>query len=324
MLATDRQADAPTLDAAEPRHGTLRVAVVMNVGSGSVGNDTSQRIIELFARAGVEAQLVPTPANDLAAAARAAIASPTVGAVIAAGGDGTISAVAGVLAGGPVPLGVLPVGTLNHFAKDINLPTDLAAAVEANARALREGRVASVDVGRVNGRTFINNSSIGFYPRVVRRRNKLRERLFRNKWVATLFALYTSVRRYPELDVSLRLGTGESAAVVHRCTPFVFVGNNRYALHLFALGGRTRLDAGELSVYVAHRPGRFGTVKLILLALFRRLKQARDFNAFLLKEVVVDTPKRRLPVALDGEVVYLRPPLKYEVVPGCLKVLAPG
>lgn len=320
MRATDCQAHASTPDADKPHQGTLRVAVVVNVGSGSVEDDTSCRIVELFARAGVEAQLVPILANDLVAAARSAVESPTVAAVIAAGGDGTVSAVAGVLAGGPVPLGVLPVGTLNHFAKDLGLPMDLAAAVESNARALREGRVACVDVGRVNGRAFVNNSSIGFYPRVVRRRDRLRARLFRNKWVALLYALYTSLRRYPEVDVSLELpGAPEP---LHRRTPFVFVGNNRYALHLFALGGRTRLDAGELCVYLAHRPGRFGTLKLLLLALFRRLKQARDFNAFLLKEVVVGTPKRRLAVALDGEVVYLRPPLKYEMVPGCLKVLA--
>ena len=219
-------------------------------------------------------------------------------------------------------MGVLPVGTLNHFAKDLGLPMDLATAVDTNARALRDGRVACVDVGRVNGRVFVNNSSIGFYPRVVRRRDKLRERLFRNKWVAMLFALYTSLRRYPELDVSLELGA-EPPHVVHRRTPFVFVGNNRYALHLFALGGRTRLDAGELCVYMAQHPGRFGTLKLVLLALFRRLKQARDFDELLLGQAVVNTPKRRLAVALDGEIVYLRPPLRYEVLPGSLKVLAP-
>src|SRR5437660_1369853 len=132
MIATD-PSDAPTLDTAKPRAGMLRVAVIVNAGSGSVAGDTARRVVELFARSGVEAQLVPVEANDLVASARAAAGSPTVAAVIAAGGDGTVSAVAGVLAGGPVPMGVLPVGTFNHFAKDLGVPMDLATAVDTNA-----------------------------------------------------------------------------------------------------------------------------------------------------------------------------------------------
>jgi diacylglycerol kinase family enzyme len=277
----------------------------------------------MFARWGIAAEVFPVHHGDVAASVRDAIRSRP-DALIAAGGDGTINAIASALRDNDVPLGILPVGTLNHFAKDLGVPSRLPDAIAANATALIENRFALLDVGAVNGRVFVNNSSIGFYPRVIRRRDRLRSRLVLSKWLAMFYAVLQSIRRYPEFDVTLDLEShGEPLETVDRRTPFVFVGNNRYALHLFALGGRKRLDRGELCVYVAHRPGRFGTIKLLILALFRRLKQAQDFNAYVLPRVVVNTPKRRIAVAIDGEVHYLHPPLRYEIRPRCLKILAP-
>src|SRR5204863_384633 len=102
-------------------------------------------------------------------------------------------------------------------------------------------------------------------------------------------------RRYPQVDVLLQVPGGQT---VRRVSPFVFVGNNRYALHLIAMGTRLHLDRGELCAYVAHRPGRFGLLRLLVLALFRRLKQAKDFDSFALPELTVNTAKRRLAVSI--------------------------
>lgn len=308
---------------ADPDRSTRipRAAVVMNHEAGSVSHETAAEIGGMFARFGVAVEVFPVRHGDVATSVHEAINSKPE-AVIVAGGDGTINATAAILCEAGLPLGVLPVGTLNHFAKDIGLPTKLPNAIAANANALIENRVAHVDVGFVNGCVFVNNSSIGFYPRTIRRRDRLRARLVLSKWLAMLYAVLQSIRRYPEFDVTLQFET-PSQELLHRRTPFVFVGNNRYALHLFALGGRKRLDGGELCVYVTHRPGRFGTIKLLFLALFRRLKQAKDFNAYSLPNVTVTTPKRRVAVAVDGEVHYLQPPLRYEIRPKCLKVLSP-
>ena len=155
--------------------------------------------------------------------------------VVAGGGDGTISTVAALLAGTDKALAVLPLGTLNHFAKDLGLPLELEAA----ARVAATGRVVRVDVGEVNGRVFINNSSIGLYPRLVRRRQQQQDRLGRGKWAAFLFAGLSVLRRYPFLDVRLEA----DGRTFSRRTPFVFVGNNDYLMDGLQIGARARLDA---------------------------------------------------------------------------------
>jgi diacylglycerol kinase family enzyme len=237
-------------------------------------------------------------------------------AVVAGGGDGTVSSVAGALAGTGRPLGVLPLGTLNHFAKDLRIPLGLEEA----ARNVCEGREASVDVGEVNGQVFVNNSSLGLYPRIVRRREKLQEREGSGKWSAFVRAGLAVLRRYPFLYVRL---SADGREIVRR-TPFVFVGNNEYEVEGTRIGARSRLDGGRLSLYVAHRTGRLGLLRLALSALLGRLRQAHDFDALCAQEIWVETRRpKRIPVATDGEVTVMTTPLHYRVRPGALKVIVP-
>lgn len=297
----------------------MRVIVLLNAKAGSVlsseSEDAAIRLREGFQAEGVEAEVRPTLGPDLTTAAqRAAKERPD--AVVAAGGDGTVSGVAGGLVGGDIPLGIIPLGTLNHFAKDLSLPIDSESAIEV----IRTGHVREVDVGEVNGRVFINNSSIGIYPEVVRDRDAQRTRLGRRKWTAMFFATIATLRRFPVVRVRLDVGD----RTVHRTTPFVFVGNNEYEMSLFNVGGRQCLDKGQLSLYTAHRTGRFGVFILALRALIGRLDQAKDFEAACLPEVWIETGKRRLHVAADGEVVMMQPPLHYVVRPKALRVIAPA
>jgi diacylglycerol kinase family enzyme len=183
--------------------------------------------------------------SQLDAAARRSLATRP-DAIVAGGGDGTLSTVAGVLAGSGIPLGVLPLGTFNHFAKDVGIPLDLAAAVETVCR----GRVTSVDVGRVNGRVFLNNSSLGLYPQVVRKRDQLRQRLRRGKWPAFVWAALLVLRRFPFLKVEINV----DGKILQRRTPLVFIGNNSYELNGLNLGARKCLDAGHLSIHIINRP----------------------------------------------------------------------
>ena len=186
----------------------MRVVVLLNAGAGPDGRGTDPAAVaEAFAAAGVEADLRPTPGPELVAAARAA-AAEGFDCVVAAGGDGTVSTVASALAGTGATMGVLPAGTLNHFAKDLALPQGVADA----ARVIAAGRARAVDAAEVNGRTFVNNASIGLYPHIVSKRDRQRERLGRNKWLAMLLAAVAVFRRYPVVNVVLDTGERDTAA----------------------------------------------------------------------------------------------------------------
>ncbi|HEY0003953.1 MAG TPA: diacylglycerol kinase family protein [Pyrinomonadaceae bacterium] len=235
--------------------------------------------------------------------------------IVAGGGDGTISAVASLLVGTNRTLGVLPLGTLNHFAKDMNIPLDLEEAV----RVSLEGQAVHVDVGEVNGRIFLNNSSLGLYPSIVREREKLQERLGHGKWPAFIWASLTVLRRFPFLSV--RLSTEEQE--LFRRTPFVFIGNNEYQMEGLNLGARSCIDKGQLSLYVAHRTGRLGLLRFAFRALFGGLLDEKDFDSLCTEEVWIETRRSRLRVATDGEVAIMNTPLHYRVLPGALRVLVP-
>lgn len=300
----------------------MKVAVILNRDSGTVAAIGPERLRDqaaaAFAAAGVVAPIQLCPAAAIGPAAAAAIAGAAadgLDALVIGGGDGTIGGVAGRLAGGDLPLGVLPVGTRNHFARDLGLPLDLAAAV----RVIAAGRVRRVDVGEVNGRVFVNNSSIGFYPQVVAARDLQRRRFGRRKWLATLIAALRLLRRLPRHRLVVRAGTQ-----VHRHrTVCAFVGNNRYELDLLSLGARPALDRGELCLYLLLPETRLALLLLALQALVGLSADAAELESFLVPRLAIGSRRRKLHVALDGEVCVLRPPLLYRTRPAALPVLAP-
>lgn len=291
------------------------VTVLLNVGGGHAGQPaTDAAIAARFAAAGIEATMVLlSPGQDVTETARAASARTPI--VIAAGGDGTVSGVAAALAGTSTVLGVLPVGTLNHFAKDLRIPIDLDAAVATIAG----GRVASIDVGAVNDHVFVNNSSIGIYPSVVEVREQLRQ-AGHGKWVAMAIATLRVLRHYRGVRVRL---TANGRQAVWR-TPFVFVGNNEYTIEGLRVGGRARLDAGRLFAYVAPRLRAHQLPMLFIRAWLGRGGTAEAFEIESALELWVDTLRpRRVRVALDGEVLTMTTPLHYRIRPGALRVLLP-
>lgn len=234
--------------------------------------------------------------------------------VVAGGGDGTISAVAAALAGSDVPLGVLPLGTLNHFAKDLEIPLALGEAM-AN---IFEGAPLRVDVGEVNGRVFINNSGIGLYPQIVQSREAIQKHGY-PKWLALARAAIRKLRAYSMVRVSLTTRDGRK---LDRFTPFLFIGNNRFEISGLRAGTRKRLDAGHLWVCLAPEAGRLELAALATLALFGRLRE-RDLVAFEAMEVEVATRRKRQHVSLDGEVCLLETPLEYRARPRALLVIVP-
>ena len=234
--------------------------------------------------------------------------------VVAAGGDGTVNTVASEVVASDKTLGVVPLGTLNHFARDLGIPMDLEAA----AHTIVAGHTTKVDVAEVNDRVFLNNSSLGLYPMIVRERVK-HERLGFQKWPAFVWATIQALRRYPFLDVRLRV-EGE---LVDRTTPFVFIGNNEYEMESLNIGLRDRLDRGVLSVYITERVGRLRLLGLAVRALVGRLRDDKDFLALRSNEVKILTPHKRLRVAFDGEIEVMTPPLQYRIRQRALRVIVP-
>ncbi len=235
--------------------------------------------------------------------------------IVAGGGDGTVGSIASVLAGSGAVLGVLPLGTFNHFAKDLGIPVDLEAAVQT----LATGVVTEVDVGQVNKRTFINNSSLGLYAAIVRHRER-KQGEGQSKRMAALSALVKALEEYRLFTVNVVV----SGQQIIRETPIVFVGNNHYTMAGLEAGSRSRLDAGHLSLVIPHSRGRLGLFWFSLIALLGREHRAGDLDIILAKDFRIESAHRRLEITLDGEVEHMDVPLHYHILPKALRVIAPA
>ena len=299
-------------------HARKRVTVIANgtAGQGGCAEGWPEEVSRHCAALGLDAQVVLVQGGQGIEDAVDAAVKTQPAIVVAAGGDGTVSAVASRLAGTGMRMGVLPMGTLNHFAKDLRIPLDLEGAVNV----LASGRELAVDVGEVNGRIFVNNSSLGLYPDIVRDRDLQRRRLGRSKWPALFTASLHALRRYPVLTFRIEI---DGQSIVRR-SAFAFIGNNEYQMEGFNIGEREGLTDGKLSLYVSQRVGRFGLVRLAFRALVGRLKQASDFDVVTAASLVVDTRLARMRVATDGEITWMDTPLKYRVRPADLRVMVPA
>jgi diacylglycerol kinase family enzyme len=300
----------------------IRVAVLLNNAAGNIvcrdGRTLSETVAAAFTRHGITARLDFLSGGELKAGARRALRqaeNKQIDALVVGGGDGSIASVASVFAGSDVPVGILPLGTLNHFARDLGIPLALEQAVALIAA----GQVQSVDLGEVNGKIFVNNSSIGIYPYLVLDRQRLQERRGMRKWTAMAFAILRTLRYFPMRRLRIHAG---GLAEPYR-SPCVFVGNNEYCLIGRGAGKRERLNAGELCVYVAQRQSRLALFWLACRSLLGFLDQSRDLRAVKVPDLEISSRTSRLLVALDGEVTILHPPLRYRARPNALRVFAP-
>lgn len=293
---------------------TVRVALAANAGSGNGPGVSRSDILRALDSVGIATDSILVPPERFAEAVRDVASGYD--AVVAAGGDGTVSAVAQGLVGLDTRLAVLPLGTLNHFARDLGIPLGLTEA----ARVVATGEVRAVDVVEVNGQVVVNNSSIGGYPIAVALRDDIRARTGTGKWRAMSLAAARVFARFPVVDVDLTID-GET---MHVETPCLFVGNNSYAVDGLSLGERARLDGGVLCVCTVDDRSRRRWVLLALRALVGRASGDPSVTIVTARRVRVDTGVGEIPVSVDGESLVLRQPLDYRVRPGALKVLVPG
>ena len=289
------------------------MTVIFNQGSGQ--QKGHEPILELLRKCEVDAHLVPTTgANVCKDAAKAAQSDDDL--IVAAGGDGTISAVCAALVGTNKTLGVIPSGTFNFFARKLKIPLDQEEAI----RVLANGRTTKVNVGEVNGKVFINNSSIGLYPAALREREQAYRKFGRSRLIAYVAGAVALMRQRSNV-MRLRMSAdGDERALKSQ---FVFVCNNQDQLDFYKIRGGDCVANGSLAVYTAPPLGPMQMAKLAVHMLARRLDKAEDYEAQCARNLWVDTRRSKVEVALDGERMVLATPLHFRMHTAALNVKVP-
>ena len=295
----------------------MKIRVIVNRGGGTLRSYEPRQVeARIRALVGADADVRMADPDGIAAAFAEAAASEEVDAVVAGGGDGTVSSAANQLAGSGRALGILPLGTLNHFARDAGIPL----ALDEAAAVIAAGHVRKVDLGDVNGHLFANNSAVGLYPRIVRSRDEQRQRLGRSKRLALLLASLHALRRFSRHRLTISI-SGLEAPVE---TPLLFVGNNRYETSLLTLGRRAALHRGELCLYAPLVRTRLQFLGLGLRAIFGLTKQRDFISLHGVSEATVHSGCASLNVSADGEALLMETPLRYRIRPGALKLIVPA
>jgi diacylglycerol kinase family enzyme len=292
-----------------------RVDVIINVRSGTPGKEAAaDRVSEYLSSRGIAArvELIRAPEDLPAAVTRAAAGDAEI--IVAGGGDGTIATVAAGVLDTPKILGVLPLGTFNYFAQRIHVPLDLDAALEVIATATTP---KTMSVGEVNGRVFLNNSSIGLYPAVLKQRETTYRRIGRSQAAAYLSVAFVLIQ--PPGFLKLQL-TADGTPLVRR-TPLLFVGVNPHQMASFGIAGYECLDNGRLAMYITRPLSAPRLWRLALRGFFRGLYGASELEVLCAREVQVTLRRKRVRVAMDGEVARLHSPLRYRLRVNALRVL---
>ena len=294
-----------------------RICVISNKGSGRSSRE-ADAVDAAMAVLGDRAMLWRVEGRDLDDAGAQAVAEGF-GAIVAAGGDGTIMSVAGAVAGAAQGagrrFGVVPLGTFNYFARGLGIPEDPAGA----AQVILDGHARPVSLGEVNGRLFLNNVSLGVYPAILRNREEVYRRWGRRRIAAHWSVAKTVLSLGRPLYLSLTTD-GEASRVV---TPLLFVARSAFQLEHFGLDGADCVAAGRMAVFVAPDTGRAGLFATAFRLVRGSTQAGRDFALACADEVTIAARSRHLTVACDGEKMRMRTPLRLRIHPDALEVFAP-
>jgi diacylglycerol kinase family enzyme len=293
----------------------MKIAVIINSSAGPSSANESLKIEKSFRQKNVNIKMFEAEGDNISEIVSSALKSDA-DVIVAAGGDGTINSVINSITDKDIPFGIIPIGTLNHLAKDADIPIGINEAAEV----IIHKNIKMTDLAEVNGHYFVNNSSVGIYPKIVLQRENDMERLGYGKWFSMLRAVINVFWNYRILN--LRIVSDETRTEIK--TPFIFIGNNKYFFDLFNFGKRKEINNGVLSLYYPKTTGRWSMLRFALLALFNRINQEKDFVNTYTREIQIHSKKRKLHVSVDGEVISLTPPLEYRIHKGKLKLIVPG
>lgn len=313
---------ASTVDNA-PWSRTAPLFIVLNGGSGHVdAQDRVATVKRVLQDAGRPHELleVNDPRKLSEAIAHAIdLARQNHGAVVAAGGDGTINAVVQQVLPTGLPLGILPQGTFNYFGRNHGISSD----IEEATRSLLSARIQPVQVGLVNEQAFIVNASMGLYPTLLQDREAFKQRFGRSRVVALFASLATMLRDHRDWVIKLTLDDSTHTIV----TPTLFVGNNELQMAQIGIPEAPALQEGQLVAIAVKPVGKLAMLGLLLRGALGQLGDADKVSSFAFTELTV-TPRRphrprRLKIATDGEIIWMDTPLHFRPAPRPLSLLVP-
>jgi diacylglycerol kinase family enzyme len=295
---------------------TSTAHVIMNQHSGADDKAVLTTEIETaFAAHGWQVEFVLADRRDLRSRTQQTVAQAP-GAIVVAGGDGTINTVASACVEAKRPLGLVPAGTFNYVARNLGVPTEVSEAVAV----IVNGWVREVDIGEINGRIFLNNAGIGLYAQMLERREQDKRRFGRSRMIAFFSGMRCLLSLHPLYAVEV-LADGQTAR--HQTTT-LFFGCNALQLGDFNVTAAECLRHQKLAVLLLKLHSRWEASVAACAALLGRLDEAYTTEAFCASSIRVQTGRRALKVAIDGEIVLLRSPLDVRLRPGALQVFAPA
>lgn len=297
--------------------------IVLNSGSGrNDADETSTIVREVLEGAGRRVEILKVgEATELANIARNAVdlAKAQGGVVVAAGGDGTINAVAQAVLGQGCPFGVLPQGTFNYFGRTHGISQDTAEA----ARALLDATISPVQVGMLNERLFLVNASLGLYPQLLEDRETYKQQYGRSRLVALWSGIVTVMRSHRRLSIDME----QDGKTTTLRTPTLFVGNNALQLRRVGIEQSDDVRAGRLVAIALRDMSGLAMLGLLMRGALGKLGGADDVIDFSFTKLVVKPrahhKSRRFKVATDGEIVWMEAPLVFQVAPERLPLLMP-
>jgi diacylglycerol kinase family enzyme len=304
----------------------MRVLVILNAKAGTIVSaaekDQATTIRDRFAAHGIDAEVRDVPGDQLAAVTREARDSGRFDLIIAGGGDGTLNTIAAALIGGSVPFGVLPLGTFNHLAKELQIPLELEAAVDA----LAAGRDVPFNIGEVNGRVFLLFAAIGLYSDMVKHRDAQRKTLGRPKMFAGAIALVRMLFRWPLMRVHVaHVEPSGVQAPAFRLTSVVYVSLSEYQMNALGMQDVPADPRGALNVLVLRHIHRRGLLWQTLKGLFGRLTTGKDLELLRVDAIELKPGgKKSVRVGYDGEVQSMSTPLKFRLIRDGLRMRVPS
>lgn len=297
----------------------MHIVAILNRDGGTLRtmdiDALRDQAVEIFAQHGHELDCRIVDGKAVEAELRKVAETDGVDVMLAAGGDGTVSSAAGIAFATGMPLAVLPAGTMNLFARTLQLPLDLTAAMEAIAA----GEIGTVDIATANDRAFVHQFGVGVHARLVRIRERMGYRSRIGKMLASLRAVVSAAVRPPDFEAEIQTGHGRE----RRRVSGIAVSNN--PLGEGHIPHADRLDAGVLGVYLAAPMSTWALIRLAVDVLLGKWRASPAVTEQEVEQVTLSFPRRKhnAHAVIDGELIRLAPRVVLKLHPGALKVLLP-
>ena len=237
------------------------------------------------------------------------------GVIVAAGGDGTLNAVASQMLNQKIPMGILPLGTFNYVARVLHIPLDILQAAEVIAT----GEQRASHVACINDQIYLNNASLGLYPLFIKKREEYNRKFGRFPLNAYTSGLDVLIRDWKELKLEVEVDDKKYPVK----TPLIFFGNNQLQLEELNLKVSKCAEFGEIAGVVIAKGDKLTLFKTLFQTIRGKLEQASDVYSFGAQKVTVYSQKPKLTVAIDGEIVSMSTPLHLHVEKNALNIMVP-